>query len=103
MRGSYAFGSPIPDLVVPAPEGDATPEERVREATEALGWEQDVADSAVRALARRQATAGKTCGRCGQEKPFSAFGFDSTSSTGRRSWCRTCRSRPGRPSRPRLV
>lgn len=75
-----------------------TPEERVRESTRVLGWDDEVADSAARALARRQASAGKTCARCGQEKPFSAFGVDSTSASGRRSWCRVCRSRPSRSS-----
>jgi hypothetical protein len=73
-----------------------TPEDRVRSATEALGWEQDVADSAVRALARRQATAGKTCARCEQQKPFGAFGVDSTRPDGREPRCRVCRSRPRR-------
>lgn len=73
-----------------------TPEERVRAATAALGWEQEVADSAVRALARRVAAAGKTCARCGVEKPFGSFGVDATAASGRRSWCRVCRSRPSR-------
>jgi len=95
VSGSYAYDSPVPRLI--------SPEERVREATRALGWEPEVAESAARALARRQASAGKTCARCGQKKPFSVFGFDSTSTTGRRSYCRVCRSRPGRPSRPRRV
>jgi len=95
VSGSYAYDSPVPRLI--------SPEERVRDATRALGWEPEVADSAARALARRQASAGKTCARCGQEKPFGAFGYDPSSSTGRRSWCRVCRSRPSRPSRPRRV
>jgi len=73
-----------------------TPEERVRAATAALGWEQEVADSAVRALARRVATAGKTCARCGVEKPFGSFGVDSTRPDGREPRCRICRSRPRR-------
>lgn len=91
MTGSYAYDSPVPRMI--------SAEERVRDATRALGWENDVADSAARALARRQASAGKTCARCGQEKPFSAFGVDSTSASGRRSWCRVCRSRPTRSER----
>ena len=75
-----------------------TPEDRVREATRARGWDEEVAESAVRALARRRATAGKLCGRCRETKPFAAFGVDSTTPTGRRSWCRVCRSRPVRRS-----
>ena len=73
-----------------------TPEERVRDATRALGWEDDVADSAARALARRQASAGKTCARCSVHKPFGAFGVDSTRVDGREPRCRVCRSRPTR-------
>lgn len=73
-----------------------TPESRVRAAADALGWDEEVAESALRALARRQASAGKTCVRCGEEKPFEAFGADATRHDGKELRCRRCRSRPVR-------
>lgn len=51
--------------------------------------------SALRALARRQAGAGKTCASCAERKPLAAYGADSSKPDGLRSWCRSCR-RPGR-------
>ena len=68
-----------------------TPEDRVREATRARGWDEEVAESAVRALARRRATAGKLCGRCKELKPYAAFGADSTRHDGKEVRCRRCR------------
>lgn len=75
-----------------------TPERRVRAAADALGWDEEVAESALRALARRQASAGKVCVRCDELKPFSAFGADSTRPDGKELRCRRCRSRPVRRS-----
>lgn len=75
-----------------------TPADRVRDATAALGWDEEVAESALRALARRLRTAGKTCVRCGELKPFPAFGTDGSRHDGKRLQCRTCRSRPVRRS-----
>jgi hypothetical protein len=48
------------------------------------------------ALARRVAASGKTCSICGERKPLSAFGTDSTRADGLEHRCRRCRSRPRR-------
>lgn len=46
--------------------------------------------SALAALARRQATAGKTCARCGERKPFRSFRRDATRSDGVYPTCNRC-------------
>jgi len=72
----------------------ATPEERVRAAAGRYDDERGtLTASALAALARRQATAGKTCARCGERKPFSAFGQDARKDDGLTSRCRKCRAR----------
>ncbi|OII27542.1 hypothetical protein [Frigoribacterium sp. MCBA15_019] len=71
-----------------------TPEERVRAAADQYDDERGtLAASALAVLARRQATAGKTCARCGERKPFSAFGQDARKDDGLTSRCRRCRAR----------
>lgn len=77
-----------------------TPEERVRAAAGRYDDERGtLTASALAALARRQATAGKTCARCGERKPFSAFGRDTAQRDGLRGDCRSCRRRIRRPPR----
>ena len=72
----------------------STPEDRVRAAAGRYDDERGaLTASALAALARRQATAGKTCARCGVHRPFSAFGQDATRDDGLEPRCRTCRAR----------
>ncbi|MDR6171951.1 hypothetical protein QE359_002980 [Curtobacterium sp. SORGH_AS776] len=75
-----------------------TPEARFLDATKALGWDEEVAAPAPRALARRQSSAGKVCLRCEELKPFAAFGADATRHDGKELRCRSCRRRPVRQS-----
>jgi hypothetical protein len=71
-----------------------TPEDRVRAAAGRYDDERGtLTASALVALARRQATAGKTCARCGVHRPFSAFGQDVDKDDGLRAQCRRCRAR----------
>jgi len=76
------------------PTNDLTPEDRVRAAASRYDDGQGgLAASALVALARRQATAGKVCARCGERLPFSAFGQDADKDDGLRAQCRRCRAR----------
>jgi hypothetical protein len=71
-----------------------TPEELVRQA--AAKFEDGSGEStasALRALARRQARAGKTCASCDERKPLSAFGSDAQKADGLTTRCRSCRRR----------
>lgn|GEM_PF-7134980 len=74
-----------------------TPEDRVRAAAARFDQDPDDPDavtaSALRALARRQARAGKTCAACDERKPLSAFGSDAQKADGLRTRCRSCRRR----------
>lgn len=73
---------------------NASPEDRVRAAASRYDDERrSLAASALAALARRQATAGKVCARCGERRPFSAFGQDADKDDGLRAQCRRCRAR----------
>ncbi|OIH98358.1 hypothetical protein BIU92_14020 [Curtobacterium sp. MCBA15_003] len=97
------FGVSVPssymtDTSAADPAHAPTPESRVLDATAALGWDEEVAASALRALARRQSSAGKVCVRCRELKPFAAFGDDGSRHDGKRLQCRRCRSRPARRS-----
>ena len=69
------------------------PEDRVRAAAGRYDDERGtLTASALAALARRQATAGKTCAPCGAHRPFSAFGQDATRDD-TEPHCRSCRVR----------
>lgn len=76
---------------------DLATERRVRAAAARFDQDPDdpdaVAASALRALARRQARAGKTCASCDERKPLSAFGADPQKADGLRTRCRSCRRR----------
>lgn len=71
-----------------------TPEDRVRAAAAARYVEQgDLVTSALAALRRRTASAGKTCVRCQVHLPFRAFGSDASKPDGFAPRCRRCRLR----------
>ena len=63
-----------------------------------LGWGDEEVASTRLALERRLTDAGKTCARCGEHKPFAAFGSDASKPSGRYPACRRCRMRV-RPKR----
>lgn len=76
-----------------------TPEARVRAAAARLGADEVVVASALAALARRQATAGKTCARCETPKRHSDFGVDSRMADGLNDACKACRAETQRRRR----
>ncbi|QPX62398.1 hypothetical protein SEA_WARDA_68 [Arthrobacter phage Warda] len=47
---------------------------------------------ALARLAQRRRHSGKTCERCKEDKPLSAFSIDSRNPDGLRRYCRACRS-----------
>ncbi|UIW13323.1 hypothetical protein SEA_CREWMATE_72 [Arthrobacter phage Crewmate] len=65
------------------------------------GEAQALTAQALARLAQRQRHSGKTCSRCQEVKPLSAFGLDSTRPDGLRRHCRSCISayNADRPSR----
>ena len=68
-----------------------TPEERVRAAAGRYDDERGtLTASALAALARRQATAGKRCSRCTQHLPFRAFRRDVSRDDGVYPTCKRC-------------
>lgn len=74
-------------------------EELVREAARRLGTDEEAVASALAALARRQATAGKTCARCGAAKRHADFGADTRMSDGLNDACKECRAETQRRRR----
>jgi hypothetical protein len=76
-----------------------TPEDLVRAAAQALGADEAVTASALAALARRQATAGKTCARCAAPKRHAEFGVDSSTFDGLNDACKLCRAETQRQQR----
>ncbi|PZF10680.1 hypothetical protein DEJ25_12715 [Curtobacterium sp. MCPF17_011] len=71
-----------------------TPEDHVRRVAARFDdGSGEVVASALRALARRQARAGKTCAACAERKPLSAFSADSQKADALASRCRSCRRR----------
>ena len=76
-----------------------TPAERVRAAAQALGADDAVTASALAALARRQATAGKTCARCATPKRHAELGVDSSTFDGLNDSCKVCRAETQRRQR----
>jgi hypothetical protein len=83
----------MPLTMTPTRTGALTPEERVRAAAGQHGDERGtLTASALAALSRRQATAGKICARCNERKPFSAFAQDARKDDGLTSRCRRCRA-----------
>ena len=72
-------------------DGALTPEDRVRAAASRYDDERgSLAAAALAALARRQATAGKTCARCGERLPFRAYRRDATRFDGVYPTCNRC-------------
>lgn len=89
------MSSPIPLAPFCVVTDSPTPEDTVRAiAAQYDDGSGEIIASALRALARRQARAGKTCaGPCGERKPLSAFGADSQKLDGLAARCRSCRRR----------
>ena len=83
----------MPKMMTKRPMDALTPEDRVRAAAGRYDDERGtLTASALAALARRQATAGKTCAPCGERLPFSAFGMDAAKADGLTTRCRSCRA-----------
>ena len=68
-----------------------TPEERVLAQAARYGDpEGTLGASAVLALHIRQARPGAACGRCGERKPISAYGVDTSNAAARATTCKEC-------------
>jgi hypothetical protein len=68
-----------------------SPEEAV--AALAADYDPELVASTLRRLQRYQAESGRTCERCQERKPLSAFSRDSRDPVGLRRYCRECDAR----------